>query len=91
MGGLGGMMQNPQAMQQMMDNAMRDPVMRSMMDSMMSNPEVLRSMLQGNPMVREVRDGQDCVPSLGHGFTTRRALLLAMGMMGRRAARRYIA
>lgn len=56
MGGLFGMPagfgNNPQQLSQVMNDAMNSP----MMQAAMNNPELLRTMLQSNPMVREVAD-----------------------------------
>jgi len=69
----GGMMQDPQAMnqwmntmmndptmrQQMMDTMMNDPTMRQqMMDTMMNNPQMMQSMMNNPDMMNSMMGGQ---------------------------------
>jgi len=46
----GGMPQNPEQMQQSMQQMMNNPVVQSLLD----NPEFLRTMMQSNPAIRQV-------------------------------------
>eukprot|EP00922_Rhytidocystis_sp_ex-Travisia-forbesii_P053331 GHVS01079083.1.p1 GENE.GHVS01079083.1~~GHVS01079083.1.p1 ORF type:complete len:452 (-),score=112.22 GHVS01079083.1:424-1716(-) len=50
-GGMGGM--DPQFLQQMMSN----PMIQTMMQQVMSNPDMLRSMTQNNPMLQQMAHG----------------------------------
>ena len=50
MGGMGGMDQGGQNMQQMMSQMMNNPLMQQMMN----DPEVMRTIFQANPQIRQV-------------------------------------
>ena len=55
----GGLMQDPQAMNQWMNTMMNDPTMRQqMMDSMMNNPQMMQSMMNNPDMMNSMMGGQ---------------------------------
>lgn len=54
-------LQNPQAMQQMMNS----PMMTTMMDSFIANPEMARSLMMANPQIRQLIERN---PEVGHVF-----------------------
>jgi len=69
MGGLGGMgamnpqemMNNPELMNQMMEN----PLVRQMMDRVLDNPQMLQEMMRSNPMMNQIIEQN---PDLAHVF-----------------------
>jgi nitrous oxide reductase len=55
----GGMMQDPQAMNQWMNTMMNDPTTRQqMMDTMMNNPQMMQSMMNNPDMMNSMTGGQ---------------------------------
>merc|ERR1719386_539007 len=50
MGGMEGMMQNPEVMMQMMQN----PMVQQMMQNISQNPQMLQAMMQNNPMIQQM-------------------------------------
>mmetsp|Transcript_11746 Transcript_11746/g.21105 ORF Transcript_11746/g.21105 Transcript_11746/m.21105 type:complete len:340 (+) Transcript_11746:72-1091(+) len=50
MGGMEGMMRDPQFMMQMMQN----PMVQQMMQSISQNPQMLQAMIQNNPMIQQM-------------------------------------
>lgn len=79
--GLGGgmndqvrnLMNNPEAMNQLMDS----PIMQNMMQSLMDNPQLLQEMIRANPQMNQVMENN---PELAHIFNNPALIRQAMEM-----------
>ena len=69
-GGAGGMMggMNPQEMMnnpELMNQMMENPMVRQMMDRVLDNPQMLQEMMRANPMMNQIIEQN---PDLAHVF-----------------------
>ena len=76
-GALGGAGVNPEMMQQLMQN----PMMRQMMNQMMENPQLMQTMIQGNPMFNQMAGQNPMIAQmLQNPEMMRLSMNMAMGM-----------